>query len=284
MYARAAQPQRASREKTMRYIGNSIIKNGSIEPSGEQDPIGKDNEVYEVLRIDSGHALFLQDHLTRWANSMRATGRSVPDWTEKLPQLIDWLIICNGIANCDLRVTAADDGSVQCGFLETEFPTAEQYSDGVACQLLQAERPDPGLKIFHSSMRSAAAKQQKETGAYESLLVNANGLITEGSRSNVYFVDSDGQIHTAPDGTVLGGIMRMKVIEACGDQPGIPLVFECVKAADVSSFKAAFLSSTPMRVLPISKIGDVEFDPKNKTVRRVIDGVAKLVEKQINSK
>lgn len=272
------------RGDTMRYIGNSIIKDGSIEPSEEQDPIGNDNEVYEVLRVDSGHALFLQDHLTRWSNSMKATGRGMPDWAKKMPQLIDWLIICNGITDCDMRVTASDNGSVQCGFLETEFPSAEQYANGVTCQLLRAERPDPSLKIFHSTMRSAAAQQQRETGAYESLLVNAKGQITEGSRSNVYFIDDAGQIHTAPDGTVLGGIMRMKVIEACQNQPAVPLIFECVEAAGIGSFKAAFLSSTPMRVLPICKIGDVEFDPENKTLKHVIEGVAKLVAEQINGK
>lgn len=263
----------------MRYTGICIIKDGSIEPTNEQDPIGNDNEVYEVLRIFNGKALFLPDHTDRWLNSMRATGRKVPDWVTKLPQLIDWLIACNGIKNCDMRITSSANGSVQCGFIETTFPTDEQYDKGVSCQLLAAERATPSLKIFHSAMRHDAAQQQEQTGAYESILVNAQGYITEGSRSNVYFVDEVGTVRTAPDGTVLGGIMRKKVLSVCHDL-GIKVNFQCVKAADIATFKAAFLSSTPMRVLPISQIGDISFDAGNPTVRKVVEGVYKLIKEQ----
>ncbi len=263
----------------MQYTGICIIKNGSIEPLDEQEPIGDDNEVYEVLRIFSGKALFLPDHTDRWTNSMKATGREIPKWVGKLPQLIDWLIACNGIKDCDMRITASANGTIQCGFVETDFPSETQYANGVECQLLQAERATPSLKIFHSAMRHDAATQQAKTGAYESLLVNSQGEITEGSRSNVYFVDQQGVIHTAPDGTVLGGIMRKKVLSVCQDL-GITIKFECVKASDIKSYVAAFLSSTPMRVLPINKIGDTSFDFGNIVVRKVVDGVNDLVKKQ----
>lgn len=263
----------------MQYTGICIIKNGSIEPIDEQEPIGDDNEVYEVLRIFSGKALFLPDHTDRWLKSMKATGREIPKWISKMPQLIDWLVACNGIKDCDLRITASANGTIQCGFIETVFPSDDQYANGVECQLLQAERATPSLKIFHSAMRQDAATQQAKTGAYESLLVNNQGEITEGSRSNVYFVDPQGVIHTAPDGTVLGGIMRKKVLSVC-QVLGIKIAFECVKASDIKSYVAAFLSSTPMRVLPINKIGDTSFDCGNIVVRKVVDGVDILVKNQ----
>ena len=260
----------------MLYKGICTIKNGSIEPADEQTPIGDDTEIYEVLRIYDGKPLFLNDHTQRWVNSMTAMQRPLPDWLPKLPQLIDWLVACNGIKDCDLRITASQDGTIQCGFIETTYPSPQQFQDGVKCQLLNAERETPDLKIFHSTMRHDAESQQAETNSFESILVNKDGLLTEGSRSNLYFIDGQGNVHTAPDGTVLGGIMRKKVIALC-QKEGIPVVFECVNANSIASFKAAFLSSTPMQALPINQIADTTFDTSNPVSRKIVDGIDQLI-------
>lgn len=260
----------------MRYIGICTIINGSLEPTDEQDPIGNDNEVYEVLRVYHGKPLFINDHLKRWTNSMTAVGRQTPNWLPKLPQLIDWLVACNSIHDCDIRITASQNGTVQCGFIETTYPTEQQFRDGVKCQLLNAERQSPDLKIFHSAMRHDAHTQQEKTDSFESLLVNKDGQLTEGSRSNLYFIDELGVVHTAPDGTVLGGIMRRKVLDLC-QKENIPVNLHCVEADKIADFKAAFLSSTPMQALPVNKIADTAFDTNDPTLRKIVDGIDNLI-------
>ena len=130
----------------MLYIGNSIIKNGAIEPVDEQLPIGNDAEVYEVIRIHNSHPVFLSDHLQRWRHSMVARGLAMPSWSDKLEQLIEYLALCNmHLTDCDIRITACADGSVQCGFIETDFPTVSMVRNGAYCEILHAMRPDPSL-------------------------------------------------------------------------------------------------------------------------------------------
>lgn len=264
----------------MKYIGGSIIKNGSIELAEEQSPIGNDDEIYEVLRIESGHPLFIEDHLDRWRNSMRSTGRVLPPWTDSFATQIVWLILCNSIGNCDMRIVSSSNGDIQCGFVETVYPTDEMYSEGVLTEFLTAERESPKLKIFHAQMRQAAQQQQQRFGAYESLLVNKDGYVTEGSRSNVYFIDGKGNVHTAGDEYVLGGIMRKQVLRICKDL-GIGVIFDCVKFDKINEFCSAFLSSTPMRILPINQIASTKFDVNNEVLRKIKNAMDLLIAQQL---
>ncbi len=263
-----------------KYIGNSIIKNGTIDSSDDQETTGNDKEIYEVLRVEKGHPLFLSKHLMRWQNTMKNTGRQLPDWAEKLPKLIDWLIICNGIKDCDLRIVSSENGTIQCGFIETEYPTAEMYADGVACECMNAERQSPSLKIYHANLRNEAEDKQKKDNIYETILVNREYKITEGSRSNIYFIDNEGAIHTAPEGTVLNGIMRQNILDLC-KRSNIKVVFELIDKADIDKFDSAFLSSTPMRILPIRSIDGVKFSVNNETLKMLMTQMEDLVAEQI---
>ena len=266
----------------MEFIGSCIIKDGSIEPIDEQSHIGDDNEVYEVLRVQDGHPLFIADHLDRWRGSMKALGRELPKWTEAFDTLISWLIACHTLPNCDMRIVASADGCVQCGYVETEYPSTEMYRQGVNVELLKAERENPRLKIFHAGMRSEASRQQAGSGSYESLLVNKDGRITEGSRSNVYFITNQGVVYTAPDCDVLGGIMRKHVLSIC-EEKGVEVNYKTVSVDEISQFDSAFLSSTPMRILPIKKVEAKEMNVNNATLRLIMDEMEKLVAKQIKA-
>lgn len=266
----------------MEFIGSCIIKDGSIEPADEQSHIGDDNEVYEVLRIESGHPLFLADHLARWRSSMRALGRELPKWTDSFDTVIGWLIACNTLPDCDMRIVASSDGGIQCGYVETVYPSSEMYRDGVKVELLHAEREKPRLKIFHAGMRSEAGRQQANSGAYESLLVNKDGYITEGSRSNVYFITKQGGVCTAPDADVLGGIMRKHILDICKAK-GVEVNFQMVKTEEISNFDSAFLSSTPMRILPIKEVDAKAMNVNNSALRLLMDEMENLVAEQIKA-
>lgn len=264
----------------MEFIGSCIIKDGSIEPVDEQNPVGDDNEIYEVIRIQASAPLFISDHLERWRKSMTETGRVLPKWTDSFDNLISWLVACNSLPDCDIRVVASGNGCIQCGYVKTEFPTQQMYEEGVNVGLLNAQREKPSLKIFHAEMRSAAKRQQEESGVYESLLVNKDGFITEGSRSNVYFINECGDVCTASDEYVLGGIMRKHVINLC-EQKGITLRYGLVKPEDVSKYDSAFLSSTPMRILPICGIGEKSFNVNNTILRILMGAMEQVVKEQI---
>ena len=101
------------------------------------------------------------------------------------------------------------------------------------------------------------------------LLVDRNGQITEGSRSNVFFI-KDGEVFTAPAEKVLLGVTRSKIIEIIRSM-GVVLHEEAVDAGDIGSFDAAFISGTSPKVLPISSAGETSFDVNEPILRKIME-------------
>lgn len=252
----------------MYFIGTSIIKDGEIAPLSDQTETGNDGEVYELFRVENKRPVFLKEHLNRFKNTLNVAGKTLPCF-DKLDSLIEWLLLCNTITNCNIRLCLSKNGLFQGGFVASSFPTKQMYETGVKVNILKAMREKPQAKIYHADMRSKAEKQQESTDSYESLLVDNSGNITEGSRSNVFFIKDD-SVYTAPDNAVLGGIIRQKVLEICKNK-GIKIVMQSVKLDSIASYDSAFISSTPARVLPILQIGDIKYERANKTLNLIME-------------
>ncbi len=265
----------------MKYTGRYMIKGTSLVGTDQQEPIGLDGETYEVMRIERRTPLFIDDHLARFKNTIGPDRWQKTEACAMLPQLIARLVESNDLSDCELRLCISQTGLLQMGFVESDFPTAAMYAEGVHCELLPAMRENPTVKIYHAPMRAAAHDQQQQTGAYESLLVNTSGQITEGSRSNVFFV-RHGELFTAPDDVVLHGVMRKKVIEIA-EKLGIIVNFVAVASNEINAFEAAFLSSTPMRILPIRSIDEVKMKAESELTKRLMLAMHNIVEKQIHA-
>jgi branched-chain amino acid aminotransferase len=145
-------------------------------------------------------------------------------------------------------------------FIESVYPTAAQYNNGVKGILFNAERKDPESKVIDHKLRSEIAHRLMNEGGYEAVLVNADNLITEGSRSNVFFLKNN-ILYTAPDNMILKGITRKHILDICRDNR-ITVKFACVNANEISVHEAAFMTGTSPMVLPFNCIGDTIFNVK----------------------
>ncbi len=97
----------------------------------------------------------------------------------------------------------------------------------------------------------AKAKAIK-SNCYESLMVR-NGLVTEGSHCNVFFV-KDGMVYTHPaNHHILNGITRIKVLEICAEL-GIPFKEEAIEHKELNTIAEAFLTGTSTQIAQIQKI------------------------------
>ena len=111
-------------------------------------------------------------------------------------------------------------------FIEPIFPTTEQYRCGVKGILFHAERKNPESKVINHKLRSAIYHRLILEGAYEALLVNEKNMITEGSRSNIFFLKGETLV-TAPDNLILNGITRKHILEIC-NQNKLKVELRCV--------------------------------------------------------
>ena len=231
-----------------------VIKNNSIV---EVQPIEvPQKQAYEVIRFIDGLPIFFDEHFDRFLSSCRLAG--VPYYIDKetLATLLFDLAQKNGVLCCNLKyLVNVSDGGVDfyAGFIKSRYPSEEMYRKGVSVGLLLEERANPNAKVLNQHLRSKADALIARKGYYEVALVNHQQKITEGSRSNLFFIDADGSVITAPLGDVLGGITRMVIIEEI-QKLKLPLVERTVGVDELDRMVAGFISGTSPSVLPIAEI------------------------------
>ena len=111
------------------------------------------------------------------------------------------------------------------------------------------------------------------------LLVDRNERITEGSRSNVFFVKGN-RFYTAPDSMVLSGVTRKKVMECLADLE-FTIVEEAVFTSEISTFDAVFLTGTSPKVLPVRSIGKQVFNTQLLVVNELMNQYNHLIDNYI---
>ncbi len=224
--------------------------------------------VYEVVRLTDGKPQFLPEHFARLENSLGSIGMAVPFTCEHLAESIDALARDGNILNHNIKLEVDISGHSVLYLNPTHYPSAEQYACGVTTELFNGERKNPNIKMMDQELRDATDAAIREHGLYEVILVDRSGQITEGSRSNVFFIKK-GEVYTSPLHQVLPGVTRGKLIEIIRSQ-GIVLHEEPILAADIASFDAAFISGTSPKVLPIASVGDVKYDVDDPLLRRIM--------------
>jgi len=243
-----------------------------------------ESSVYEVVRIIGGVALFLEDHYQRLVNSIELQGLEFRITLSEFGQQIDLLIAVNKQNEGNVKfVCFVSDNKTRWAlrFIPHSYPSADDYKNGVSAELLFGERANPNAKVIQSELREAANKAIAEKNVYEVLLVNQEGKITEGSRSNVFFVKS-GIFYTAPVSLILAGITRQKVIECIG-KLSFNLVEKAISMEELKNFDAAFLAGTSPKVLPIHAIGKQQFDVRNELVSKLMVEYDRLISEYISS-
>jgi len=241
-----------------------------------------DRLVYEVIRIVDGVPLFLEDHYNRLQKSMEIQGIAFGMEYQEFRQKIAKLVQLNQNPDGNIKfVYSIAENKPQWVFacIPHSYPTADDCLNGVTTDLLFVERENPNAKVIQNTVRESANQLIADQKLYEVLLVDRNGLITEGSRSNVFFV-KDEVFYTAPDSKVLVGITRTKVLR-CLSELGFKVVEEAVGTNEISRFDAVFLTGTSPKVLPVRSIGNHIFNPQLPSVIKLIDRYNDLIAQYI---
>lgn len=224
--------------------------------------IDSEFSVYEVLRVVRGVALFLEEHYSRMLKSLNfyqiQAEFNFQEFKEKIYELIE--LNSNSDGNIKIeRISTETDVRWEFSFALYNYPGKEEYENGVKTELYFAERQNPNAKVLQGALRENINQYIGAKKLYELLLVDHDGNITEGSRSNVFFV-KDEVFYTAPESKILIGITRQKVLECLTD-----LNFQvkeiAVLAREIENYDAVFITGTSPKVLPVKSIGQTKFNP-----------------------
>ncbi len=264
--------------------GKKFVLNGILQPAElfDNSLVYDGDSVYEVIRMVKGNPVFFHDHMERLESSVKL---------QQKEHLADSTVIRRDIINLtktekrkeiNLKIVFnynQESTNYLIYFIEPIYPSEGQYKKGVKGILFYAERKDPESKVINHKLRSSIYHKLILEGGYEALLVNEENCVTEGSRSNIFFLNGD-TLTTAPDKTVLNGITRKHILEICRENQ-IKIEFKCVPVDSISEYDAIFMTGTSPMVLQFYCIDDINFDVRIPLIGRLRHLYLKKAEESI---
>ena len=147
---------------------------------------------------------------------------------------------------------------------------------GVCVKTFRFERPDPNIKRWNELFRIRVNQFIRDETIYEALLVNEQGILTEGSRSNLFFINGENSLLTAPLELVLPGITRKYVLQIC-DELGITVIEQAVSLVELNAMSGCFITGTSPKVLPVHQLNEIKYNAGHPLIQKIGATFNKLV-------
>ncbi len=259
--------------------GKFLIVNGQTTDASRYTPESSADLYYEVIRVINGKYLFLKEHLARLRSSCNKRYSDCPEVNTIISQLVQLIKVSEiNEGNIKLLVYHLNEKSnVVCYFVPHHYPKDEDYLNGVEVKTFEFVRPDPNIKQWNEHFRIRVNQFIKDENVYEALLINEVGMLTEGSRSNLFFIDNKNRVITAPHNQVLQGITQKYVFQIC-KKIGIKVLEQDISLENISKMTGCFITGTSPKVLPVSRLDDIYFNANNKIIQDIKNAYEQLIE------
>jgi 4-amino-4-deoxychorismate lyase len=223
--------------------------------------------LFETLALRNGRPLLWDRHVQRLSESCRRLGLPAPE-TEILYEEV------TRIAGMDARAVAKiilTRGTAGPGYQADASGPATRivqrlpwpaYSDAAGiegvtvrwCETRLAHQPRlAGIKHLNR-LEQVLARAEWQDDYAEGLMRDTNGLVIEGTKTNLFLVRADGTVVT-PDLSQSGvaGVMRAQVLDSAVAM-GMPCIVQAVTAEMVELAQEVFLTNSLIGIWPIRRI------------------------------
>jgi D-alanine transaminase len=224
--------------------------------------------VYEVIPVYAGHPFRLEQHMARLERSLAETRIPNPlseaEWQGVFDSLIDqcpdhdaglYLQVTRGVAKRDHAFPENVRPTVFAMINPIKPVPGRILEQGISAVIrddVRWQRCD--IKSVSLLGNVLMRQEAVEYDAMETILVR-DGLVTEGSASNVFIVKS-GEILTPPkDHHLLGGITRELVLELARGH-GLAVREATVREQFLRSADEVWVTSSTKEVLPVTRLDD----------------------------
>ncbi|MBI5457408.1 aminotransferase class IV [Candidatus Kaiserbacteria bacterium] len=229
--------------------------------------------VYESVRVSNGIVYFLADHIGRLMNSARIIGLLHPYTPEGVSDAVAQLLEKNGATTCNVKILliggkTAEDAQLNILCLNPLFPDKKLYRDGVACVTYEYERPFPHAKTLNMLQSYLAYRKAKQAGAYDALLIDRGGCITEGTRTNFFCIKGK-TLFSPNEKNILPGVTRKAVLKVAADT-GFEIVQKDIRPEDLPQYDGAFLTSTSAKILPTRSVDSYTFSEPPQALKELL--------------
>jgi branched-subunit amino acid aminotransferase/4-amino-4-deoxychorismate lyase len=241
--------------------------NGKLIPSVEA-VVGVDDVdfaygfgVYETLKVRNRVLYFPELHENRLFTSAAVIGLAHPFEDGAIVRWTRDLIRANRTENANIKIMliggdGAQGARLYIMALNPLYPERKDYKTGAAAIIYPGERLYPQAKTLNMLMSTLAFRAARAAGAYDAILRDRHGNLTEGTRTNLFFTDGTA-VYTSPAETVLEGVTKFTIRDVLRET-GIPLEERTLPEKDLPRYAGYFLSSTSTKIMPLRHVGDYE--------------------------
>ncbi len=223
--------------------------------------------VYEALKVYNGQPFSVEEHMDRFERSMKEI-RIKPELSRKETiEIINDLVAKSEYQDAlvYLQITRGV-GPRNNPSLPKAKPTLSMFvaylppiddsfrQNGVKTVIVKDDRwAHPHIKSLNLLPNILAKQIAEENDAFEAILADKDGIVTEGASSNVYAVFKDTIVTRPTDGRILSGITRLvlcKIIQ----QNGFNYKEDYFTTEQLKEADEVFITNTGAEVLAVSDI------------------------------
>lgn len=203
---------------------------------------------FETLLVRDGEIQLLREHLQRLHKGAKDLKMKVLYADDKIIKIAKELVKKNKIKKAMLRIVLTSET-----FLISLSKFPKRPAVAKVC-FVKMERCLPWLKTLNYLPTVLAQAEAEKRRFDEALLINREGFVTEGGRTNFFWVKK-GKLFTPPLGEALSGITRERVIRLA-QKLKIKFIEKKVKPAELKKADEIFLTNAPMEIWPVIRIED----------------------------
>lgn len=229
-------------------------------------------EGIRAYRTPEGTRIFMaREHYERLHYSCQAIGLPLSYSVEELTKISYNLLAKNNLADAYIRplaFAAAPHMTLTTPATGNLLMAVWHWGKYLGSQSLRLtvspyERPNPKAvpieaKVSgHYANSIIASTEAKGRGFDEALLLDMNGYVAEGPGANFFF-EKDGELFTAPGGSILRGITRNTIIDLAREA-GISVTEKFFTPAELQGATGAFMTGTAAEVIGVASVDEVVF-------------------------
>ena len=251
----------------MTVLALAVTGRGLVDPTepvirADDEGLLRGRAAFETLRVYGGRPFRLEAHLDRLIASAASIG--LPALERRRLQVLVGLVLPKanqGDASLRLVWTAGPAGGVPSGLAllsdvpEWIEPTRERGATAVSLLGVRASAPWllPGVKSTSYAVNMAAEAEARRRGVDEALFVDADGVVLEGTVTNVWWRKGKTLYTPALELGILAGVTRATLMElapACGYtiEEGAYALHELLASEE------AFTSSSVRELMPLVEV------------------------------
>ena len=251
----------------MNVLALAVTGRGIVEPTepvirADDEGLLRGQAAFETLRVYGGRPFRLEPHLDRLTASAASIG--LPAVERRRLQVLVGLVLpkaSGGDAALRLVWTAGPAGGTPSALaLLTEIPewieaTRERGATAVSLLGVRASAPWllPGVKSTSYAVNMAAEAEARRRGVDEAFFVDAEGIVLEGTVTNVWWRVGEALYTPSLDLGILAGVTRAALMELAPDC-GYSVEEGAYPLEQLLDAEEAFTSSSIRELMPLLEV------------------------------